>query len=144
MSEPQRLRDGEFAGWLAWNTDPYETINGPFVFREEADGETLCALRIARRHLNGHGAAHGGLLMTFADFALFAIARRHLGPMGGVTVSCTSQFLGPAHEGDLLLARGRVARAGKGLIFVEVGMTSDDRPVLSVSGIIKNLRPRPA
>jgi uncharacterized protein (TIGR00369 family) len=140
VSDPKPVESGEFAGWLTWGDDPYEKTNGPFVFRKEPDGTVRCAMRVETRHCNGGGAAHGGLLMTFADFCLFAVAREALGAHGAVTVSCTSQFLGPALPGDLLQATGHVARAGKGLIFVNVLMGVEGRPVLSVSGIIKNLK----
>ena len=70
-----KLQDeGEFAGWSYWEGDPYETRSGPFYMKREADGSSLSAFRSEERHMNGAGFMHGGCLLTFADFALFAIA----------------------------------------------------------------------
>lgn len=144
MAGATRIESGEFAGWLTWQTDPYEVINGPFVYRVREDGSTICAMRVEPRHCNNAGATHGGLLMTFADFCLFAIGQPAMDEMFGVTVSCTSQFLGPAFPGDLIEATGRVSMGGKSLVFVEVDMKVGERPVLSVSGIIKRIKAKPA
>lgn len=133
------IEDGEFAGWMGWDTDPFERVNGPFAVRVLEDGEVECGMRIEARHCNGHGAAHGGLLMSFADFCLFAVGRPGLGGPG-VTVSCTSQFLGPAYPGDLLNGRGRITRAGGKLVFVEIMLHVGDRNVLAVSGIVRKVK----
>jgi len=134
--------EGEFAGWYGWDDDPFEHVNGPFAFREREDGEIECAVRVREAHCNGHGAAHGGFLMSFADFCLFAIGRKALGG-AGVTVSCTSQFLGPAWPGERLSGFGRITRAGGKLVFLEIMLSVEDRPVLSVSGIIRRVRRDP-
>ena len=77
--------DGEFAGWRTWLRDSYESHTGPFWHRMEEDGSIRCAFRVEKKHLNGGGNVHGGCLMTFADYCLFAFAAPILqGP--GVTV----------------------------------------------------------
>ncbi len=139
MAGPVELTHGPFAGWQCWESDPFETTIGQMAFRTGEDGEVECGLVLEPRHMNGHGNAHGGLLMTFADFCLFAIARDHMGEHGGVTVSCTSQFTGPAHVGEHLTGRGRVVRGGHKMIFVELEITAGGRSVLAVSGIIKKV-----
>ena len=50
---------------------------GPFCFRVD-DGRARCAFQPRREHLNGGGTIHGGALMSFADFSLFAIAHNAL------------------------------------------------------------------
>ena len=110
----------------------------------ERDGQdakgAVCAFRAEARHMNGMGGMHGGCLMTFADFALFAIAGDTLGPDGrAVTVGFTSEFLAAARTGDYMEARGEVLRAGRSLIFVRGLVTADTRPCLSFSGTVKRL-----
>ena len=84
-------REGEFAGWYYWNHDPFETQSGPFFMRREADGSYVSAFRAEPRHMNGGGFMHGGCLMTFADFALFAIATDELADGGqAVTMNLAS------------------------------------------------------
>ena len=78
--------EGEFAGWTTWSRDSFESNNGPFWHKVEADGRVRCAFRVEKKHLNGMRNVHGGCFMTFADYCLFAFASPVLqGP--GVTVS---------------------------------------------------------
>lgn len=62
-----------------------------------------CAMLLLPHHCNTFGIVHGGLLMTFADYAIFAIAHGVIGA-GGVTVSMTTDFIAAAHAGELLEA----------------------------------------
>src|SRR5690606_19439909 len=93
---PVVLTEGPFAGWTTWSkgADPFETAIGPFCFKQEGD-RVRCAFQPRREHLNGGGTVHGGALMSFADFALFAIAHSALRGAHAVTLTCNSEFLGP-------------------------------------------------
>jgi len=134
------MTEGEFAGWSHWPDDTFEAEQaGPFFFRQGDEG-VECAFRVAPRHLNGQGNVHGGCLMTFADFALFAIAGEALADSSGVTVSFTSEFLSGATQGALVEARGEVLRAGGSMIFVRGLVTADGTACMNFSGTIKRLR----
>lgn len=130
---------GPFQGWLTWaGLDPWETRTGPFHFRAEPDG-IRCAFLVEQRHLNLMGAVHGGCLMTFADFALFAIAYPVIGGSPAVTVSLQGDFVAAAGEGDRIEATGEVVRAGRSLVFVRGLLHVAGRSILNFSGIIKKL-----
>jgi uncharacterized protein (TIGR00369 family) len=132
--------EGEFAGWYHWNHDPYETRSGPFFMRREDDGSYVCAFRATDQHMNGAGFMHGGCLLTFADFALFAIATDALQGDSAVTMNLSGDFLGSAPPGALMEARGEVTRGGGKTIFVRGLITADGEPALSFTGIIRRLR----
>ena len=135
---PRMVHLGEFAGWQTWTgADPYESITGPFYFRELVEGQVECAFRAEHRHLNGAGAVHGGCFMTFADFCCFAIAWRALEGRSAVTVALEGDFLAAGREGDLITARGEILRAGAALIFVRGIIAASGRQALSFSGILK-------
>jgi uncharacterized protein (TIGR00369 family) len=134
--------EGEFAGWFHWNHDPFETVAGPFFMRREADGTYTCAFRAEEKHMNGAGSMHGGCLITFADFALFAIATDELDGADAVTMNLSSDFLGAVAPGALVEARGQVTRGGGKTIFVRGLVTADGVSALSFSGIIRRLSPR--
>ncbi|TRD09998.1 PaaI family thioesterase [Erythrobacter insulae] len=134
--------DGEFTGWHHWNYDPFETRSGPFFMRREDDGSYLSAFRAEQRHMNGAGSMHGGCLMTFADFALFAIATDELGGANAVTMNLSSDFLGAVPVGALVEARGEVTRGGGKTIFVRGLITADGNPALSFTGIIRKFSKR--
>jgi uncharacterized protein (TIGR00369 family) len=136
------IAEGEWAGWRVWGPDPFELLAGPFFARKDAEGRMVCAFRAKAKHMNGHGAMHGGALMTFADYALFAIASEHIKETSAVTVQLSCEFIGAAHEGELIEARGDVVRAGGSLVFLRGVITADGRPALGYSAVLKKLRRR--
>ena len=105
------LTEGPFAGWTTWSQggDPYESLIGPFYFRSEADGAARCVFEPKPHHCNGGGAIHGGCLMSFADFSLFAIAHNTLKGAHAVTLTFSSEFVGAGGLDGLVEARGEVA-----------------------------------
>ena len=141
---PQEITEGEWAGWKLWSTDPFELLAGPFYCRRDETGETVCAFRAERKHMNGGGFMHGGCLLTFADYALFCIGSEALEGTGSVTASLAGEFLDAAVEGELIEARGEVTRGGRSLVFIRGMITSGGRPLLTFSGIVKKVRRRSA
>jgi len=137
--DPVVLTDGPFAGWTTWSAgaDPYETAIGPFCFQRQDEGRVRCAFQPRRDHLNGGGALHGGLLMSFADFALFAIASNDLVGVRAVTLTCNSEFIGAGDLTAIVEAHGEVLRATRSLIFVRGLITQSSRPLLAFSGTLK-------
>jgi acyl-coenzyme A thioesterase PaaI-like protein len=131
--------EGEFKGWRTWSRDNFETHSGPFWHRVDENGRIQCAFRVGKKHLNGSGNVHGGCLMTFADYCLFALASSVLqGP--GVTVSFASEFLDAAREGELVECEGEITRAGGSLIFLRGLLKSGERPLFTFSGTIKRVK----
>ena len=140
-----RITEGEWAGWYSWSArDPFEALTGPYHSRL-LDGEAVCAMRLEAKHMNGLGGMHGGAMMSFADFALFALSSRPRGGGPALTVNLSGDFLGSAKAGELVEARGEVTKAGASLVFVRglVTAEAERRPVLSFTGVIKKIRPRP-
>jgi uncharacterized protein (TIGR00369 family) len=129
---------GEFAGWWTWTRDLYETHNGPFWHRME-DGKVRCAFRLEQKHMNGGGNVHGGCLMTFADYCLFAISHQVLDDGRGVTLSFSSEFIDAASKGDLVEGTGEVIRAGRSIVFLRGLLTTSGRPLLTFSGTVKRI-----
>lgn len=133
--------DGEFKGWRTWTSDPFLNDTGPFWHRVETSGAVRCAFRVQPKHLNGFGNVHGGCLVAFVDYCVFAIANHVLnGP--GVTVSLSGEFLGAARDGELIEATGEVTHAGGSLIFVRGELKSRDRRLFTFSGTIKRIKNR--
>jgi len=136
------VTEGEFKGWMTWPEEPFEhDTAGPFYMRADEQGQ-VAAFRAQRKHMNAGGVMHGGCLMTFADFALFAIAHHGMEGVYGLTVAFTSEFLDGALEGELIEARGEVLRQGRSITFVRGLVTANGRPVLNFSGTIKLRKPK--
>jgi len=141
--KPDLVTEGEFKGWVTWAGEAFEhDTAGPFYFKTDEKG-VVAAFRAKAKHMNQGGVVHGGCLMTFADYSLFAIAAEELGEGAyGLTVAFTSEFLSGAKEGQLLEARGDVLRAGGSLIFVRGLVTADGAPCLNYSATLKRLKPQ--
>lgn len=140
---PRLITEGEWAGWRFWgDSDPFEAQSGPYYFREEEDGSIRCAFRAEQKHMNGGNFMHGGCMMTFADFALFALAWRELDGTHAVTVSLGGEYVGPAHVGDLVECTGEVVKAGKSMVFVRGMISTGGEPMMSFSGVIKKVARR--
>jgi uncharacterized protein (TIGR00369 family) len=135
------VADGEWAGWWAWTeTDPYEDVVGPFHWRRQDDGAVRCAFRAQTRHMNGYGFMHGGCIMTFADYALFVIAKDALEDAPAVTVTLNSEFVGSIAPGALVEATGEVVRATGRLVFARGLISADGAPALTFSGVLKRIK----
>lgn len=128
------------AEYRHWPGDTAEDNIGPFFFYMEGP-HPRTAFRPREEHSNTHRTIHGGILMTFADYTAC------LGASGGeqessATISLNTEFVAPAHVGDLLLGEGEVLRRGHSLVFVRVKVYSKHRVVLAASAVIKRLRDR--
>jgi uncharacterized protein (TIGR00369 family) len=139
---PQPVKEGEWAGWGRYDTDPYENLTGPFYSRRDETGQMVCAFRAETKHMNGGGHMHGGCMATFADYALFMIADEALKDVGSVTASLNCEFVDAAQEGELIEARGDVVRAGGSMVFVRGLITASGRPITNFSAIVKKVRRR--
>lgn len=135
---PVEAGTGRLEGYSHWvGLDPCEDFMGPFFFKRQEDGSIDCAFIAAEKHINGGDTIHGGLLMTFADFALFAIAQDDLTTGFGVTISLNGEFIAAGKLDDLVEAKGRVVRSTRSLIFVQGEIVVGDTSLFTFSGIIK-------
>ena len=119
------------AGFIPYeNQGPFLEAIGPIHIREDGD-ELILGLRAEDRHTNHRGTVQGGLLSTFADFALGrAIEADAADGKDRATVSLTVDFLKPAKPGDWIESRTRVDRVGGTLAFADCSLTVDGREIV--------------
>ena len=137
MTDTSPLLDG----WTKWGfEEPFEDHAGLFHMKiDENGGPHLSAFLCEKRHLNGGGFLHGGMLMSFADYALFVIAYDELREHDySVTVSCQTEFLKSAAPlGALVFAKGHVTRNTRSMVFVRGEIFVEDETLATFSGILK-------
>jgi uncharacterized protein (TIGR00369 family) len=143
MPPAQQMMDGPWGGWFTWPHDRFETDTGPFYFKPDEDGRVRCGFIAEPKHMNGAGFMHGGCLLTFADYCVFAIADEAIAGRA-VTVNLSGDFLGPASVGQRMEATGEVTRSGKRILYVRGLVTADGAPCLSFTSVITRVPPRPA
>jgi acyl-coenzyme A thioesterase 13 len=123
-------------GFTPWdNQGPFLEHIGPVHVLEDSD-ELILGLRAEERHANHRGTVQGGLLSTFADFALGrAIERDADDDKDRATVSLTVDFLKPAKPGDWIESRTSVDRVGGTLAFADCSLSVDGREVVRARAV---------
>ncbi len=120
--------------------DPFEDHVGPLWLRRE-DKKISFAFRAEARHTNTGGTVHGGMLMTFADFALCATACGELVESERcVTVSFHCEFIAAASLGDLVEAQAEITRRARTLTFARGLVFVGDTTVLNFSGVTRRFQ----
>ena len=134
----------DLSGYESWEGhDPFEDHAGPYFMKRLENGEIRCAFHAKAFHCNGGGFLHGGALLTFADYALFAIGDDYLdGPC--VTVSLNGDFIAAGHPDRLIEARGDVVRNTRSLVFIRGEIYCGEETLFTFNGIIKKIKKRPA
>jgi uncharacterized protein (TIGR00369 family) len=114
---------------------PFLEHIGPILVRD-GDGELVLGLRTEERHANHRGTVQGGLLSTFADFALGRAIEADAGDgKDRATVSLTVDFLKPARPGDWIESRTRVDRVGSTLAFADCSLLAGDREIVRARAV---------
>ena len=114
---------------------PFLEHVGPVLVRDD-DGGPVFGLLVEARHTNHRGTIQGGMLSTFADFALGrAIEADADDGKERATVSLTVDFLKPAKPGDWIETRTRVERVGGTLAFADCSLTVAEREVVRARAV---------
>src|SRR6185437_2976059 len=82
----------------------------------------------------------GGLLMTFADRACGMTARYVSGRPTLATIQLDVHFVDSGKIGEILLAKPRVVRATRSLIFTTTEVTAGNRCIIMASGVFRILK----
>ena len=114
---------------------PFVDLIGPVHVKGEGEDRTF-GLRIVEHHLNVGGVAHGGLLATLADFSLGrAIRAGRDDDQQSATVSLTTDYLGPAKEGDWVEAHTKVERVSGRLAFADCSLRVEAREIVRARAV---------
>ena len=104
---------------------PVPRTVGPLFYRRDPERGLVIGLRIAEKHANARGIAHGGLLVTLADIALgYRTAFGQDPPEGLITANLTADFAGAAKIGDWVEAHVDVQKVGGRLAFANAFLWS--------------------
>jgi uncharacterized protein (TIGR00369 family) len=122
---------------ISMKANPFLENNGP-LFGRLVDSRFTLGFRVEERHCNPGKTCHGGMLATLADMTLLLGCNLQ----GGIrqyllTLTLTTDYLGPAHVGDWIEGRCEMLRASKNLVFAQGLLQVDDRIVARLNGIFK-------
>ena len=114
----------------------FSTLNGPY-FHRAGDGELAeQAFFALKRHANGLGLVHGGMLSAFMDGVLAGAVWRGMGQRA-VTIHLSIDFLHMARVGDWVMGEARLIRATRDVAFAEGRAYVGGQDIVRCSGIFK-------
>ena len=126
-------------GWTMVDTSGFLHLIGP-LWQRVVDGAPEFALVAQDKHHNRRGKVQGGLLMTFADRACGMTARFVSGRPTMATVQLDVHFIDAGNIGDILIARPRVIRTTRSLVFMTVEVKANERTIITANGVFKILK----
>src|ERR1700742_827912 len=127
------------SGWSLVETSGFLHLVGP-LWERVVDGEHEYALVTEDKHHNRRGRVQGGLLMTFADRSCGMTARYVSGHPTLATIQLDVHFVESGKIGEILIARPRVVRTTRSLIFVTSEITAGKRTLVMANGVFKILK----
>ena len=127
------------SGWTMVEATGFISLIGP-LWERVVDGAHEYALVTQDKHHNRRGLVQGGLLMTFADRTCGMTARYTSGHPHLATVQMDTQFVDSGKIGETLLAKPRVIRVTRSLIFVTTEISAENRCIAAASGVFKILK----
>ena len=114
---------------------PFSEHNGPIFHREV--GETpVQGFRVLKRHCNGLGIVHGGMLASFVD-GLLGHAVSSTAKRPGVTIHLSLDYLAMARAGEWIEGEARVTRLTRDVAFAEARAHVGERDLVRASGVFK-------
>ena len=117
--------------------DPFEDRVGPFGYKVD-DGRISFAFEAKSHHCNSSNSVHGGMLMTFADYAVCLTAIWDQPGQKCVTVSFNCEFAATGRQGDHIQSSCEVVRRTRSLTFVRGQVFVGERVLLNCSAIVKH------
>jgi acyl-coenzyme A thioesterase 13 len=125
-----------------FRTSPFLETVGPLFYRRDPERGLVIGLRIAEKHANARGIAHGGLLVTLADIALgYGTAFARDPPEGLITANLTADFAGAAKIGDWVEAHVDVHKLGSRLAFANAFLLVDGERIVRASAVFTRTGP---
>jgi uncharacterized protein (TIGR00369 family) len=115
----------------------FSTLNGPYYHRLAGDPQVAeQAFYAMKRHANGLGLVHGGMLSAFMDGVLAGAVWRGTGKTA-MTIHLSIDFLQMARVGEWVMGEGRLTRATRDVAFAEGRAYVGGHDVVRCSGVFK-------
>ena len=117
--------------------DHIANIGQGFYKRNEA-GDLIMAFWVRPENGNSGGVAHGGMLMSIADYCLCSVAMESKENYAA-TISFRSEFVAPAQVGSLVEIFTTITKETRSLAFGQGYIECEEEIVFSFSGIVKKI-----
>jgi acyl-CoA thioesterase len=128
VSMTEKALDKRFAAIVEKQDEPVSALLGMKVI-EIKPGYARLGMKLKAEHMNFHGVAFGGIIMSLADQA-FGYAVNTLS-YPSVASQFNIYFLSSAGTGDELTAEGKVVKSGRRISVAEVSVTNQDGKLIA-------------
>jgi acyl-coenzyme A thioesterase PaaI-like protein len=141
MSSDRFATDAEPTDIPGW--DPCSHENNAFIlhvgtiWQRTTEGVREYAFRVGKVHCNQNDSAHGGMIATFADFALGHAALLSNERRAIATVHLAINFVGGARLNDVIQCRVDLIRKTRSLFFMRGDLAVDTRRIATADGLWK-------
>ena len=125
-----------------FRTSPFLDTVGP-LYSHGIGADIVVGLRIAEKHANARGQAHGGVFATLADIALgYALATSTDPPTSMVTANLTLDFAGGAKGGDWIEVRVDIQKNGSRMAFANAYIWNQQQRIVRASAVFLVVGPK--
>ena len=118
----------------------FTTHNGPYFYRPTETGAEQAFFAL-KRHCNGVGLIHGGMLSAFLDGLLAGAAARGAGGVP-ITIHLSVDYLDMGRAGEWVLGEARMTRATRDIVFAEGRAHVGGRDLARATGVFKLMKRR--
>jgi len=119
---------------------PFTSHNGPLYVRR-TDAGVEQAFFALRRHCNGLGLVHGGMISAFLD-GLLAGAVGRATRATPVTIHLSIDFLAMGRAGEWLIGEAHLTHAARDVAFADGVLRAGERAIARATGVFRLMRPR--
>jgi uncharacterized protein (TIGR00369 family) len=120
----------------------FSTLNGPYFYRPGDAPLVEQGFHAVKRHANGVGLVHGGMLSAFMDGVLAGAVWRGT-RQRAVTIHLSIDFLHMARVGEWVMGEARLTRATRDVAFAEGRAYVGGHDVVRCSGVFKLMNRAP-
>jgi acyl-coenzyme A thioesterase PaaI-like protein len=111
---------------------------GEAFHKRDEDGNLVMAFWIKKENCNSANVAHGGMLMSIADYCLATSAMPSRDEYVA-TISFRSEFVAPAKINSLAEIHTSITKSTRSLVFGEGKIYCDGKIVFNFSGVVKKI-----
>lgn len=118
-----------------FRSSPYLDLLGP-IYNKKTQAGLVIGLRIAEKHCNARGVAHGGIFSSLADVALgYSAAFQGKEPVPIVTASLSIDYAGSAKLGQWIEVHTDIQKVGKKMAFANCYFSAETKRIVRASAV---------
>jgi acyl-coenzyme A thioesterase PaaI-like protein len=121
---------------LIVSTEGFIALNGPYYWRQNADGRLEFGFQTDARHANPNGFLHGGAVLGFLD-TILGHAIVHGTGKRCATIALDSRFIAAIGPGPWVSGRTTIKKLTRSLAFIDAEALADDVLLVTANAVFR-------